>query len=930
MLGWLAVLWPVWDSWAAPAGRWSSQAFPILDPKPALYVVEGRRLWRLEKGTWQEKAAFPEEVRAGLAAGADTLLLGGLNVLYWHTPQGTRRIPLAGAGWVDRLWQGPDGIAIRTVQGSYWLRWQGDSLHLTRIAGEWMGTFPPKLLLRKGDTLYAWPGEKPLLRLPARRWLEAFPVRDQLWGLTEAGQALPLPGGSPLAVGARWVCGPYLLSEKAILRWPEASPLWTSATPIYSAAFSAQHALLAVITAAECHLLYLEAPYRWVRRWPLPMTQGTFQEGQWVLWQGETALTPQGLRRYPATLLEAALYQGQWVWATPAGLLRSDGTPLAEPGRYIHAVAATGTRLAWSSGTQLTLRHSSREARFHFRTPIRRLAWQGSRLWAWSGDYLYLYEKERWQPIRLAFRPEEAQFWREAWYLRLGSRWLVWKNGQVQDTLTWAPWMGPPLPLPFGWGRPLVAFSQGDTLHLLTSLGHLAYLKAGRLPPLTLRATLQGPALKPVAPRRFELPAERPYIELAWEADALFLPGLLRVRYQIGADPPQPLDQPRLLLALSQPGTVTLRLWVEHPAYPKATPLEWTVEVIPPWYQTWFARALLIVGLVGIVAGIAFLREWNLRRLQRKLTAEREALLKQTQAQQTQLLRAERMANLGLMAAHIAHEINTPLGVIQSSLQEAQNELAQQAKDLPLPSEPRPAPARLRELRHAWQAAHPELPPLLLQQLAALGYTPDQHAKLAPWLADPLTWENLRRTVALHQALYRAHEAAQKLHERVQAIRTYVRGMQEEPTQLVNLSESVRATLAFYQPLMRGVQVHLSAPPHPVYVEASPARLEQVWANLIQNALQAMPDGGQLRVWIEDTPTEVHVRMEDTGKGIPAPLRQAIFEPLFTTKAPGEGTGLGLPLCRQIVESYGGRLELLHSEPGYTAFRVRLPKSPKK
>lgn len=925
MLGWLTLLWPVWDSWAAPAGRWSAQAFPILDTRPALYVVEGRRLWQLERGTWQEKATFPEEIRAGLAPGADTLLLGGLNVLYWHTPQGTRRIPLAEAGWVDRLWQSSSGIAIRTVQSSYWLRWQGDSLQISRLSGEWMGTFSQGLLLRKGDTLFSWPNEKPLLRLPLRRWLEIFSVRAQLWGLAETGEAFPLPAGLPLGVGARFVCGPYLVSEKAILHWPHAQPLWTSPTPIYNTTFSAQHALLAVITAAECHLVYLEAPYRWVHRWPLPMTQGFLQEGQWVLWQGETALTPQGLRRYPAALLDVTLYQGQWVWATPVGLLRSDGTPLAEPGRYIHAVAAAGPHLAWSSGTQLTLREHDHQERFLFRTAVRRLAWQRSRLWAWASEYLYLYEKGRWQTIRLPFRPEEAHFWQEAWYFRLGGRWLVWKNGQLQDTVSRAPWIGPPLTLPFGWGRPLVAFSHGDTLYLLTSLGQLAYLnKKGRLPPLTVRASLQGPALKPTGPRRFELPVEKPYIELGWEANALFLPSLLRVKYQLGTDPPQLLDQTRLLLALSQPGTVTLRLWVEHPAYPRPAPLEWTLKVVPPWYGTWTVRILLILLLVGLVVGIAFLREWNLRRLQRQLAAEREALLKQTQTQQTQLLRAERMANLGLMAAHIAHEINTPLGVIQSSLQEAQNELALQLKDLPLPAEPRPTPAQLRELRTTWQASHPDLPPPLLQQLALLGYTPDQYEKLTPWIADPGTWGSLRRIISLYQALNRAREAAHKLHERVQAIRTYVRGIEEEPVQLVDLAESVRATLAFYQPMMRRVEVQFSAPPHPVLVEASPARLEQVWANLIQNALQAMPDGGQLRVCIEETPSEVLVRIEDTGRGIPAPLREAIFEPLFTTKAPGEGTGLGLPLCRQIVESYGGRLELLHSEPGYTAFQVRL------
>lgn len=930
MLGWLTLLWPVWDSWVAPAGRWSAQAFPLLDARPALYVADGRRLWRLERGTWQEKATFPEEVRVGLALGADTLLLGGLNVLYWYTPQNTHRIPLLHAGWVDRLWPGPGGIAIRTVQGSYWLRWQGDSLQLIRLSGEWMGAFVQGLLLRRGDTLWAWPVEKPLLRLPPRRWLEIFPEKKRLWGLTEAGEVLPLPTGNAAQVRGRFVYGPYLVTERTILRWPEALPLWTSSSPIYSVAYLAQEALLAVITPSECHLLYLEAPYRWVRRWPRPMTQGTLQEGKWVLWQGETALTAQGLRKYPATLLEAALYQGQWVWATPIGLLRSDGSPFAESGRYIHAVAASGPRLAWSSGTHVALRQGSQEERFRFRTPVRRLAWQGSRLWAWTLENLYRWENGRWQAFRLPFRAEEAYFWQGSWYLRLGGRWLKWTNGQLQDTLTWAPWTGPPLVLPVGWGRPLLTFSHGDTLYLLTSLGQLAYLKKGRLPRPTLRATLQGPALRPVAPRRFELPAERPYIVLFWEADALFLPNLLRVRYQLGPDPPQPLDQPKLLLSLSQPGTVTLRLWAEHPTYPSSPPLEWTIEVVPPWYDTWAARAGLILLLLGVVVGIAFLREWNLRRLQRQLAAEREALLRQTQTQQTQLLRAERMANLGLMAAHIAHEINTPLGVIQSSLQEAQDQLAPSRGALPLPAQPRPTPAQLRELRAAWQAACPTLPPDRLQQLALLGYTPDQYKELVPWLADAHAYETLRRTIALYQALTRAQEAAQKLHERVQAIRTYVRGIEEAPVQPVDLVQSVRATLAFYQPMMRQVEVQFSAPPHSVQVEASPARLEQVWANLIQNALQAMPEGGQLRVYIEETPSEAHVRIEDTGKGIPAPLREVIFEPLFTTKAPGEGTGLGLPLCRQIVESYGGRLELLHSEPGYTAFRVRLPKSPKK
>lgn len=124
---------------------------------------------------------------------------------------------------------------------------------------------------------------------------------------------------------------------------------------------------------------------------------------------------------------------------------------------------------------------------------------------------------------------------------------------------------------------------------------------------------------------------------------------------------------------------------------------------------------------------------------------------------------------------------------------------------------------------------------------------------------------------------------------------------------------------------MRSLQLLVELPPEPLYVLASPARLEQVWANLLQNAIQATPPGGQIQIRLQTAEGHAEVFFQDSGKGIPSTHWKAIFEPLFTTKAPGEGTGLGLPLCRQIVESYGGTLELLHSEPGFTLFRVRLP-----
>ena len=109
-------------------------------------------------------------------------------------------------------------------------------------------------------------------------------------------------------------------------------------------------------------------------------------------------------------------------------------------------------------------------------------------------------------------------------------------------------------------------------------------------------------------------------------------------------------------------------------------------------------------------------------------------------------------------------------------------------------------------------------------------------------------------------------------------------------------------------------------------IQADPNKLKQVFINLLMNASQAMPDGGTLSVRTALVAgEEVEAVLTDTGPGIPADVRERIFEPFFSTKREGEGTGLGLYICRNIVAEHEGRL-LLESEPGQGAtFRVVLP-----
>ena len=105
----------------------------------------------------------------------------------------------------------------------------------------------------------------------------------------------------------------------------------------------------------------------------------------------------------------------------------------------------------------------------------------------------------------------------------------------------------------------------------------------------------------------------------------------------------------------------------------------------------------------------------------------------------------------------------------------------------------------------------------------------------------------------------------------------------------------------------------------------NPDQIEQVFLNLLLNALDAMPDGGDLRVTMRRQGAEVVVQVEDTGRGIDPEVLDRVFDPFFTTKPLGKGTGLGLSICYGTVRDHGGTITIKSTKGSGTMFTVRLP-----
>jgi len=192
---------------------------------------------------------------------------------------------------------------------------------------------------------------------------------------------------------------------------------------------------------------------------------------------------------------------------------------------------------------------------------------------------------------------------------------------------------------------------------------------------------------------------------------------------------------------------------------------------------------------------------------------------------------------------------------------------------------------------------------------------PDMLDGAVRWLTYTLETELLLREIT---------DSVTRISSLVAAAKQYSH-MDRAPFQRANVHEGIKSTLAMLAGKLEGVTVvkdfDRSLPVIPLYA----GELNQVWTNLIDNALQAMDGQGTLTLRTSLDGDHVRVEVGDTGPGIPEELRQRIFEPFFTTKPVGQGTGLGLDISyRIVVARHGGDLTV-ESQPGDTRFVVRLP-----
>lgn len=316
---------------------------------------------------------------------------------------------------------------------------------------------------------------------------------------------------------------------------------------------------------------------------------------------------------------------------------------------------------------------------------------------------------------------------------------------------------------------------------------------------------------------------------------------------------------------------------------------------------------------------------------------------------QGKLVLSEKLSALGQLSAGVAHELNTPLGAISSSvgllreftdsslvdllklyseMDVKEREFFLTVLDLSFKSDIKTYTGHERKMRKELQqrlenegAVHAQV---IAEQIMEMGLFA-QVDTIMPFLHEPWVSHCLaaaEQVVTARKMTDIIDIAVSKSVVVVGALRSYLRDGPSGSLEVIDIGADIDTILTLIQNKTKNeVQIIRDYRSGPAL--GSLQSLSQVWLNLINNALQAMNYKGILTIQTETVDNQVLVRIIDNGCGISDDVRPHIFEPFFTTKKYGEGMGLGLDICKRIVEQYGGSI-LFESRPGFTCFTVKL------
>ncbi|MGI9605112.1 MAG: sensor histidine kinase [Acidimicrobiales bacterium] len=326
-------------------------------------------------------------------------------------------------------------------------------------------------------------------------------------------------------------------------------------------------------------------------------------------------------------------------------------------------------------------------------------------------------------------------------------------------------------------------------------------------------------------------------------------------------------------------------------------------------------------------------------------------------AQEVSLRQSDKLATLGRLSAGMAHELNNPAAAAQQAskqlgdlLQSARlrtveragldlNDAEQLALESfservsdtvgkPQVSDPLERSDREAELQEVLEEIGVAEPWDVAPALASLGMDASEVAhmrtRLRPEkLVDVLTLISVRYT--RQHLIGGLDESTTRIIDLVGALKTYTY-LDQAPRQLIDVHEGLDSTLVMLQHQLKGgVEVRRSYGEGVVAIEANGTELNQVWTNILDNAIDAMHGEGTIEIATMFDGAYVSVEISDDGPGIHPEILETIFDPFVTSKPPGEGTGLGLNIAHNIVtEKHGGRIAVTSTDAG-ARFRVDLP-----